>query len=137
MLVSALVASLLFGQSSPDAASLLARLDLTSFRNSVGPRHLPSPATPDAAGFTEATFQEGWAARSRPGNPWTISLKVLSVEGDAVHVCFSDVALNGGSYFVRKALVLRPSGDLYIAEPSPRDDCGEMRSRSDGAPATR
>jgi len=130
MIISALVASLVLGQSAPDAASLLSRLDLTSFRNSVGPRHLPSPATPDVAGFTEASFENGWATRSSPGDRWRLGLKVLDSEGDVIHVCFSDVAWNGGTYFVQTALDLRRSGNLYVAEPSPRDDCREARGRS-------
>lgn len=107
---------------------------MTSFRNSTGPAHLPSPSRPAASGFVEASVEEGWAILSRPTNEWKIGLKILAIEGNAIHACFSDVAWNGGSYFVQTALVLTPSGDGYVAEPSPRDDCGEMRSRADGAP---
>lgn len=135
-LATLLFSSLLFGQT-PSASDLLAKLDLTSFPNSTGPRHLPSPSTPEVAGFTQANEAEGWASKtSAAEDSWRIGLRVLSVQGDDVVVCFSDVAENGGTYFVQTVLTLTPTDGGYIATQGPADaDCPEWRSRSDAAPS--
>jgi hypothetical protein len=141
MLTSVLLANLVLIAAAPPpgAEEVLARLDLTSFPNSTGPRHLQGPATPAAAGFSEASSGEnGWAFRTIPGDGtggWQLGLRVLETNGEAVVVCFTDIARNGGSYFVQTALTLTPTADGYTARPGPeRADCPEWRRRSDAAP---
>lgn len=126
--------------SQPPAEGVLSRLDLTSFPNSTVPARRRGPATPAEAGFSEAWSGEGgWAYRSSPrdgpGGYWELGLRVLETHGDGVSVCFTDVAHNGGSYFVQTALILTPTADGYAARKGPeRADCPEWRRRSDAAP---
>jgi hypothetical protein len=85
-------------------------LDLTSFRNSTGPRRRPGQrfykdldVHPDQVSETEAASTLG---------DWLYSVIVLRTydySGDGrpeVLVCFSDIARNGGSYFTINSYVL-------------------------------
>ena len=129
-----LVAALTIAETEPRADAVLAALDLSSFRNSVGPRHLQSPATPETAGFTEAAFEDGHASRTSTNGDWSIGLRILAVEGDDVRVCFTDMA-SKASYFVQTSLTLHRSGNVYVAmRGTESDNCPEWRSRSDAAP---
>ncbi len=128
--------------SQPTAEEVLARLDLTSFPNSTGPANLQAPATPLAAGFSEAVSgEEGWAHRTSPrrelrdGGYRELGLRILEADGDGLAVCFRDIDHTGGSYFVQTALIVTPTADGYAARKAPaRADCAEWRRRSDAAP---
>ena len=137
MMISGVVLGLVLlvaPQAPPTAEQLLSRLDLTSFRNSTGPRHLAAPSTPSAAGFLEAS-STGDGSASRSSGHWRLDLTILEVRGEAIDACFRDVAESGGSYFVQTVLTLTPAAGGYVARKGPAyAACPEWRRRSDAAP---
>lgn len=103
-----------------DAASIGARLDLSSFANSTGPRREPGKRTPADYGFALPSVADGWASFIAPARGWRLGVKVLKKEPGRTLVCFVDEAQNGGSYFHQTALVLAPApGHFYRATPAP------------------
>ena len=118
-------------------------LDLTSFRNSTGPRRRAGQrffkdlnVHPDQVSETEAASTQG---------EWLYSVKVLRTydyNGDGtveVLVCFSDIAQNGGSYFTVNSYVLqfvdgRAIALAYTDETRAEESgCKSARSRTDAA----
>lgn len=109
MLVTSLMVIGAWLQATPSAEAVLQRLDLTSFRNSTGPARSPGLRYPRDWTFTDLSVGEGVARLERQGD-WAISLRVLRKDPDGLVVCFTDRALNGGSYNAQEALLVVPDG---------------------------
>lgn len=95
------------------------KFDLASIRSSFGPRRTPGLRTFADFGMTPSKATENALVYDRPGE-WRYALNIVSrrdVNGDGVEdleVCFTDRALNGGSYDTSKGLlVTRYSADAY------------------------
>jgi hypothetical protein len=118
-------------KAAGDAAVIGARLDLTSFANSTGPRRQPNNKTPADYGFTEVSVADGWASFVAPALGWRLGVKVLKRWPGRTLVCFADEARNGGSYFTQTTLILTPTTDhLYRAARSPETPaCRTLTSR--------
>ena len=118
-------------------------LDLTSFRNSTGPRRRPGQrffkdlnVHPDRVSETEAASTQG---------EWLYSVRILRTydySGDGrteVLVCFSDVAQNGGSYSTISSYVLQFVDGRAIAlafddeNRAEEAGCKSAKSRADAA----
>ena len=87
------------------------RLDISSFRNSTGPRRGPGQrlfgdlgVRPSRATETEAISEDGG---------WHYSVRILGKRDynrdglDEVLICFSDMALDGGTYNTRQHYVVQ------------------------------
>lgn len=109
---------------TPDIATIAAQLDMTSFRNSTGPRRQDGLVTPADYGFTEIETGDGIVTLTRPDESWLLSLRLLD-DAEPLAVCITDRAQNGGSYFTVTAYALTLDGAFYKAgEPLPeRPDC--------------
>ena len=100
------------------AGRLLSDLDVSSFRNSTGPRRAPSQRTLSDLGVA-VTRASSDRAEARSGD-WLYVLEVVG-RGDAnrdgvpdVTVCFRDRALEG-AYDTHQALLLQRVGDRVVA----------------------
>lgn len=109
---------------APSAAEVLQYLDMTSFRNSLGPRREPGLRVPSDWGFSELTIDNGHATLEEPGE-WEFSLGIIRIARDGVIACFYDRARNGGTYNAQQALrIVRDKAGGYrvadqnIIEPS-------------------
>lgn len=112
-------------QADPSAAEVLQGLDMTSFRNSTGPRRVEGWRRPADWSFSELTVADGRASLARPGD-WIISLRILRTTPEGLLACFSDRAQNGGSYSAQQAVRIVPDdADGYrVAEQDIVDpDC--------------
>lgn len=113
-------------QSAPSAAEVLHGLDLTSFRNSTGPRREVGLRRPVDWAFSGLSIAGGQASLERPKDGWTISLEILRTTSDGVIACFNDQARNGGSYSAQTALhIVRDDvGGYRVVDETVRDpDC--------------
>lgn len=111
-------------QVDADLATIATHIDMTSFRNSIGPRRQDGLSTPAEYGFTEIETVDDLVTLSRADGSWLFSFRLLD-DKDTLAVCITDRAKNGGSYFTVTAYGLTLDGDLYKAgEPLPdRPDC--------------
>ena len=99
---------------------LAMRFDLASIRSSVGPRRTPALRTFADFGMKPSRATQDILVYETLGD-WRYELKVMArrdVNGDGIEdleVCFSDQALNGGSYDRSKGLLLtRYSSNAYV-----------------------
>lgn len=95
------------------------RFDLASIRSSFGPRRSASLRTFADFGLKPSKATEDALVFNTPGE-WTYELKILGrrdVNGDGIEdleVCFTDRALNGGSYDSSQGLLItRYSAEAY------------------------
>ncbi len=98
---------------------LASKFDLASIRSSFGPRRSPALRTFDDFGMKPSKATDNMVVFENPGD-WRYELKIVGrrdVNGDGIEdleVCFTDQALNGGSYHTSKGLlVTRYSPDSY------------------------
>lgn len=89
------------------------RLDMTSFRNSIGPRRRAGVRTAADYGFTVQVFREGWAILREADGGWEMGLRIDGEQDGVLQLCFYDKAMNGGSYRIQHALAVRLDGDGY------------------------
>ncbi|WP_420455887.1 hypothetical protein [Rubrivirga sp.] len=107
------------GLDHAEAGRLLSELDLSSFRNSTGPRREPSQRT--LADLGVAVTQAGGDRAEARSDSWLYALTVLArsdANGDGepdVSLCFEDRALNSGSYDTRTALLVQRVGGRWVA----------------------
>ena len=134
MILASLALAFSISAGNPEAADILAKLDMTTFRNSLRPRSAEGLKRPADWGFAHPVSENSWASLTQEveGRPvWTIGLRIIRREGDAVVVCFSDRARNGGTYNARSAMrvVREPAGyrvtDQGLDEPTCRPAPGQ------------
>lgn len=101
------------------AEFVFARLDLTTFRNSTGPKREPGQRFFSDLGIRPTEISE--AAATHDGEDWLYSVLVLGrrdFNGDGfeeVAICFNDKAQNGGTYNTQKPLLLQLFGRRAVA----------------------
>ncbi|WP_426050396.1 hypothetical protein [Brevundimonas sp. SL161] len=113
ILVSVALATAI-SMSDPQAADILSKLDMTTFRNSLRPRAAEGLERPADWGFAGPTNEAGWAYLTQQvagRRSWTIGLTIIRQEGEAVVACFSDQARNGGTYYARSAVRIVSDGE--------------------------
>jgi hypothetical protein len=94
-------------------------LDLTSFQNSVGPRRRAGKKTPEDYGFIRIDQVGSLATMTEKDGSWEITVTLISNDGPDATICFTDTALNGGSYRAQAALTVHRDlrDGLYRALP--------------------
>lgn len=135
MILASIAVVLSVSAADPEAADILAALDMTTFRNSLRPRSADGLRRPADWGFVHPARDNGWAYLTQQvdGRPaWTLGLGVIRPEDDAVVVCFSDQARDGGAYDARSAMrVVRDAAGGYrvseqgLDEPTCRPTPGQ------------
>jgi hypothetical protein len=91
-------------------------LDMTSFRNSIGPRRAEGARTLADYGFVHSESEGNTAYYEDAEGGWRFSIGLISLDGKTATLCITDKAQNGGSYFTRKPLVAELDADgLYRA----------------------
>lgn len=117
---------------TPSPAEVLARLDLSSFPNATGPGRREGGQQPRDYGFVIESGDARRAILETENRSWEIGLSIVETGPEGLKVCFTDIARNGGSYFVQTGLILRREGEAYRVSGRPGvDGCPEWRSRAD------
>ncbi|MDV3482152.1 MULTISPECIES: pesticin immunity protein [Sphingobium] len=97
--------------------SVIDRLDLTSFPNSIGPRRVAEKKTFSEYGFIVIKKTASGAYLELDSHRWEMSFNVLSAKDGRMTVCFGDRALGGGTYNALSALSLSKTTDgMWIAK---------------------
>ncbi len=98
------LALLAFPASAEEPQAVAARLDMTSFPNSIGPRRSEGKFTLADYGFTQVEA-DGQAVRfTEPEGGWIFTVTVLDERVGRLRLCVADTAENGGSYDTVKAI---------------------------------
>lgn len=109
------------------ARQMIARLDVTSFPNSTGPRRRAGERTLAQYGFTHVElFDDGWAQAQMADGSWQVGVFVLDDGAHRKRLCFTDVATNGGTYHTTTTLdVAAQRGGLWrvVGRPGPVKGC--------------
>lgn len=117
--------------ASHDLNTIIKKLDVTSFRNSLGPRSLPKGTTLPSVGFNKSVDYKdsNMAGLTNEENAWTYSIKELKKHNENVVVCFYDYASPGqGSYRSVELLTLtKTDNGLYIStnEKQATEECNQ------------
>ncbi|MFZ5746207.1 MAG: hypothetical protein ACOY45_00965 [Pseudomonadota bacterium] len=99
-----------------DPVAVAARIDVTSFPNSIAPRREEGHRTFADYGFTQVAHDGPAAVLTAADGGWTFRVTVLQSSGKTVQLCILDRALNGGSYFSVKPVEFERGEDgLYHA----------------------
>lgn len=105
-----------------DIDRIIAKLDITTFPNSIGPRREPTKHTFADYGFTRIAKKPGGAFLSETDGGWQMSFDIIAVTPDAIDVCFHDQGLtrpgdaHGPSYNATSALrIARAAQELWSA----------------------
>lgn len=98
-----------WGKSRRAAADeMIARLDMTSFRNSIGPGRAADRHTLAQYGFTDrSSFDDGWAYAKMADNSWQFGIFVLTNGKKVKQLCVTDDALGGPTYHTTIAIEVR------------------------------
>lgn len=81
------------------AVEMIARLDMTSFRNSIGPRRVAGERNLPQYGFTErSAFDDGWAYAKMTDGSWQFGIFVLTDGQTTKRLCVTDDAIGSGTY---------------------------------------
>lgn len=81
------------------AVEMIARLDMTSFRNSIGPRRVAGERSLAQYGFTErSAFDDGWAYAKMADGSWQFGIFVLTDGQTTKRLCVTDDAIDRGTY---------------------------------------
>ncbi|ELQ9312152.1 hypothetical protein R3D73_005198 [Serratia marcescens] len=99
---------------TPDdtSAEILNRLDMTSFPNSLGPRHLKQGTTLSELKITTVSSEKGMATATNADKSWTYALNLLNEDKqkETYTVCFNDKAVPGPpTYNNSQELVVKKS----------------------------
>ncbi len=89
---------------------VIAKLDLTSFNNSIGPRREKGKHTFEDYGFALSQSDEKKAVVREPDGSWEFVVTLLPGT-ESIKICLEDKALNGGSYHTQHAYMLAPAKD--------------------------
>ena len=100
------------------------RLDMGSFRNSLAPAVERRPRTLRQLGNHRYAWEEGALEVTEADGSWVRIFKPLRSPRGRVRLCFTDQALNGGTYLTSEAIELSPvRGGGYRARPITHHDC--------------
>jgi len=83
------------------ARQVIARLDVTSFPNSIGPRRQKGKKTFADYGFKRVTMTRNGADLIQAfgdNDDWLMSIEVLRASSSEILICLQDKAENGGTY---------------------------------------
>ncbi len=106
-------------------STVVEKLDVTSFRNSIGPRRQGGKHTFRDYGFVLIQSGDRRAVVREAGGPWEFIITLLGSE--PVTICLEDKARNGGSYHTQHAYVLTPAEDgLLQASFTENSACPEF-----------
>lgn len=94
---------------SDEMDQMIRRLDLTSFRNSTGPRRAAGKRTLADYGFSKTRRSNQGATMTSLDGGWMMSFQILTTSDAVVDVCFRDRALQ------RQTDRVRPSYDATSA----------------------
>ncbi|MBS1023373.1 hypothetical protein JK207_15355 [Gluconobacter cerinus] len=106
---------------SHDSTSVFSKIDLSSFANSLGPRHLPSGTTvKDLGWITKDTSQNSTTYISRDGR-WLYNIKLIQVDKEHLVICFTDQGLKDAHYLssqIERLHTKKTEGgkSLYVAD---------------------
>lgn len=97
------------------ADAMIAKLDMTSFPNSIGPSRSAGKTTLANYGFTQRSiFDDGWAYAKTADGSWQFGVFVLTDGTRAKTLCITDSALGGGTYHATTAIEATPGpGGLW------------------------
>lgn len=93
------------------AAGAARVLDLTSFRNSTGPRRRPEAKTPADHGFTQVVRTRDGVELYRDDQSWMMTVRVLEDGPEKKLLCIGDFAMSGGTYKAMQTIEVRPGPD--------------------------
>lgn len=83
---------------SHDNASTFSKIDLSSFANSLGPRHLASGTTvKDLGWITKDTSENSTTYMSRDGG-WLYNIRLIQADKEQLVICFTDQGLKNAHY---------------------------------------
>jgi hypothetical protein len=100
---------------------LFSEIDLSSFANSLGPRHLPSGTTLKDLGWVpRALSGQSVTYMARDGG-WSYKIGLIQTDRDHLVICFTDKGLREAQYFSSRLERLHPvrkdDGQLrYVAD---------------------
>ncbi|MCP9221497.1 hypothetical protein MKP08_01880 [Erythrobacter sp. LQ02-29] len=95
---------------------LIRHLDLSSFRNSTGPRREAGKTSFADYGFTRVEEEANGATLYEPDFGWLMSVRILAREGNRMRVCFSDRGMGMARYRAQSALTVDMSGERWTAK---------------------
>jgi len=100
----------------PTPLAIAQALDVSSFPNSTGPRRQEGARTLADYGFTEVEVEGDTVSLFEPDRSWVFAVRVIAAEAGTATLCVTDRALNGGSYFtVRPLVVVADETGLLVA----------------------
>lgn len=101
------------------AQTIAENLDITSFKNSLGPRSLTKGTTLPMLGFTKAAYDEQSKVYELTDvkNTWTYSVKVIAEHKTNADICFYDFASRPNASYrsIQKLAIKESSNGKYIA----------------------
>ena len=110
------------------ALTILKNIDVTSFRNSLGPKHLATGTKLSQTEFNIFTTQQDnkdtYYATDKNKN-FEYSVRILTTSKNETFICFGDHALKGTGNIETALTVQINSDGAYIAKPTTRHqgDC--------------
>jgi hypothetical protein len=100
------------------------RLDMSSFPNSLGNVATGRTRTLRQLGDFRFAWDEGTLEVTETDGSWVRMFKPLSGPRGRIRLCFTDQALNGGTYLTSEAIELTMGrGGVYRARPITHRDC--------------
>lgn len=109
---------------------IVKNLDVTSFPSSIGPRRAPGKTHFADYNIEPKTVTESDAELAEKSGGWRFYFKVLKIDGTNVTVCFTDQAMDGGTYHTVNAMTLQLTKDGRLKGSSKKikhADCPEYR----------
>ena len=99
------------------------QIDVTSFRNSIGPRREPGLKTFSDYGFTESDRDGHTARLTDKERSWMFGVTVAEASDERLVLCILDQALNGGSYRTLSAIGYENGAEgLLVATAEAQND---------------
>ena len=99
------------------------QIDVTSFRNSIGPRREPELKTFSDYGFIESDLDGHTARLTDKERSWLFAVTVAEASDERLVLCILDQALDGGSYRTLSAIGFKDGTEgLLVATAEAQDD---------------
>jgi len=100
---------------------IIDKLDMTSFRNSIGPRREEGKYTLKEYGASKISFNGKIAVVHTQDDSWQYTITLLDEESK---ICFEDQAMNSGSYHSQNAYILiEDKSGFFKASPIEDTEC--------------
>ncbi len=93
---------------------VVAHLDVTTFRNSIGPRREPGKSSLHEYGFNVIHANELNADLINTSINWRMHFEMIKTTDSYLLICFDDQAINGGTYHTRNLIKVTPSGHANL-----------------------